>query len=71
MLGMSDLVNGVSVLLAFYVGYRYGLKISKEKQESSSDEKPKEKEAVSLTHLLLPWSSTDSPLPFPGLQFPW
>lgn len=39
MLGMSDLVNGVSVLLAFYVGYRYGLKISKEKEESSTDEK--------------------------------
>lgn len=42
MLGMSDLVNGVSVLLAFYVGYRYGLKISREKEESveeSKDEK--------------------------------
>lgn len=48
MLGMSDLINGVSVLLAFYVGYRYGLKISQEKQEgSSAGEKENTKEAVS------------------------
>lgn len=47
---MSDLVNGVSVLLAFYVGYRYGLKIAREKDESGSgekSEKAQEKEAVS------------------------
>lgn len=47
MLGMSDLINGVSVLLAFYVGYRYGLKISREKDENtSSGSEEKTKEAV-------------------------
>lgn len=54
MLGMSDLVNGVSVLLAFYVGYRYGLKISKEKDESSSTNESKkstkDRPSVSFVH---------------------
>lgn len=45
-LGMSDLINGVSVLLAFFVGYRYGLKISREKEENPKDDGKKTKEAA-------------------------
>lgn len=68
MLGMSDLVNGVSVLLAFYVGYRYGLKISKEKEKSegsgSSEKDTKDRDVVeSVSDSRIPTTSIIADIP--------
>lgn len=49
----SQLVNGVAVLLSFYVGYKYGLKVIKEKDEKGKEDKPAESvnKSVSKTEL--------------------
>lgn len=38
MLDQAQIISGLSILLSFFVGYRYALKISESKSESDSSE---------------------------------
>ena len=54
MLDQQSLISGLAILMSFFVGYKYGLKIQKGKDDEWEDEEPQQSTSkVKVTSMTL------------------